>query len=274
MPTPPEPLNSARNGSIEPSSRLARRIGLALLLCATTAAWGATGIQVKLDDRGRLSLQARDADVMDVLEAITKRAGIHMALRGARPQLRGSWSFSGLPLEQGLERVLGGIGHVIVRRPGSVQAGQVESLWLLTDPAAMPGLAAIPAQARLVAAPAEIPAPAVDDLETLLDRIAAVDTPDDPDAVGRLTALLNTPDPLARSTVAAALGHHDDEHARQALAQLLYQDPTPQVRRDAADALAESGPERAAPLLRKALQDPDPGVRMHVDQLIQGLSAP
>jgi hypothetical protein len=250
---------------------------IAICLACARFTWAAPEFRVGLAPNGTLSVDARDADVMEVLTRIAAMADIRLRVSGKAPKVTGTWSFTGVALESGIERVLGDIDHVILRRTDAQGQGEVESVWVLTTRGAPPP----PLRQRQSTSDDKAspfpnngePAATPVDMEALLDSIAEIETSGDPDAVVRLESLLSSRDPLARSAVAAALARSGDERAQLALAQLLYGDSDAGVRHEAADALASSGQEHAVDLLRKALEDPDPGLRAHVESLLERLKA-
>jgi HEAT repeat protein len=86
-------------------------------------------------------------------------------------------------------------------------------------------------------------------------------------SVGQLTRALFHSDPAVRKDAATALGrlNTDATDALPRLAEVLRQDPDPDVRAAAADAICKMAPASRAALsdLAAALRDPDPRVRMH-----------
>lgn len=263
--------NSARS-----RPRILQRLVGPMCLLYAAVTWAAPDIRVEMAADGTLSVAAQDADVMEVLNSIAALADIRVLVSGTAPRVTGSWSFAGVPLETGIERILDHIDHIVVRRPVDQAPNAVASIWILTTRGA--SLGAVPAR-HSAPAPAALAVPdpvaaavTPENMDALLGVIAEIETSGDPDAVQRLDALLSARDPLARSAVTAALARSGDARAQQSLAQLLYGDPDPAVRHDAADALAGSGQEHAVALLRRALEDPDPGVRAHVEQLLEGLN--
>ncbi len=223
---------------------------------------------VELDAEGHLSVSARDVDVLDLLQRISTLTGIRLVVAGTPPQSLGSWEFSALPLEQGLERILGNIAHAMSRAPGNGTSGAITDLWILTTETGPPGAWPLRAPGTLVAPGSPAEPGAQPDLADLMEQVAAIESGDDPDAVLRLGDLMASPEPAVRSTVAAALARSADPRAPQLLAQLLYGDPDPGVRRDTAEALTNSGNPQAEALLRQAEQDPDPTVRSRVTRLL------
>jgi HEAT repeat protein len=106
--------------------------------------------------------------------------------------------------------------------------------------------------------------------------LVGIVTPDDKEAYGPLTALLNDPDLEARNNAALALGNVGGEGAKAAvpvLVQAFLQKADPELRKQAAAVLKNIGPAAQAALtpLRKALADPDPELRRNVAVALGGL---
>jgi hypothetical protein len=94
-------------------------------------------------DQGRLTVDLRDADVSEVLAQIGRQAGISRVL-GLNVTTRVSGEFAGVPLEQGLRRLLqrAGLSHAIVYTPaptGGVSIAEVR-VFGATSPEAPPPL--------------------------------------------------------------------------------------------------------------------------------------
>jgi hypothetical protein len=68
---------------------------------------------VTIDD-GKLSVSLREARLHDVMEAIARQSGIQITLVGQAAQATLTESFSGLPLEDGLRRLLRGKSYVLM----------------------------------------------------------------------------------------------------------------------------------------------------------------
>lgn len=65
-------------------------------------------------DGGKLSVSLREARIHDVMEAIARQSGIQIIFVGQTAQATLTGSFSGLPLEDGLRRLLRGMSYVLM----------------------------------------------------------------------------------------------------------------------------------------------------------------
>lgn len=187
---------------------------------------------VDVDD-GLLTLRARNALLSEIIKAIGGHAGFETIVLGAY-DARVDLSFSNVPLEVGLDRLLSGSSRVIVYSPSEKDSRErrVVRLWLLGSG---------PADRRSVG---EIADAVANDLQGA-------------DAKGRSEAVLR-------------LGsRHATDTELEALAQALQNDEVALVRTRAAIALGALADERAVPVLEAALLDPNSSVRI---QAIHALS--
>lgn len=95
------------------------------------------------------------------------------------------------------------------------------------------------------------------DEPSVVERFAARGQAILPDLLSRV----NDPDPAIRARVLAVLARISNPMALQAVELAARTDPRPSIRATAAQGLAESGTLMAGPILTRALQDTDPGVR-------------
>jgi hypothetical protein len=65
-------------------------------------------------DGGKLSVSLREAKLHDVMEAIARQSGIQIICVGQAAQATVTESFSGLPLEDGLRRLLRGKSYMLM----------------------------------------------------------------------------------------------------------------------------------------------------------------
>ncbi len=228
---------------------------VALLLAATMVAWDFHGavageppvtatqdLQVEFRD-GRLTLQAQDVPLNDVLRAIGENAGFDVVAKGDHSALV-SRSFSALALEEGLRRLLGGTSFVMFYGG----TGDPDRLVLLRDDTGVDSGSRemLLSEATIVDEPSqpEIDEPSQAEIEKWISsRLTHVDRGVRIVAVRRLTRL--EPD------VAVALA-----------AEVLDRDDDPVVRGQVVAALGKIGGDRAAALLDLVLADEETSVRV------------
>lgn len=231
-------------------------------VAAGPATPGAVSVAV---DGGRLSLEAHKAPLEEVLRAIARAAGFDLALSGPL-EATGSWTFTDLPLEVGLMRLLDKNSSVMLFGPGESGGSWVLTEVRVLSPGA--GTAGPEDQTNFLtaAAPVDEPAGALGDLAGPREarRLAVQRLANRPRVreAQRLAALLRTDeDPMIRRIAAVGLGRIATPEARLALDAALA-DENEFVRRRAAESLGRVGDSQAlAPLHRVLLEDPDPEVR-------------
>ncbi len=200
-------------------------------------------------EAGHLTLEAQDAPLSDVLRSIGERAGFETILVGDIADSV-STSFSGVPVGDGVERLVRGIDRVVLyapRREGSTEIA-VSQLWLfgadgapgtamagVTGPAAVEGLQQTGKNTR---AGDVLRLANSDAKEEAIDKLARVIREDE--------------NPFVRSRAATGLGALRDERAVPALEYAL-QDEHASVRMQAIDALGRIGGERATTALGDVL---------------------
>ena len=200
-------------------------------------------------EAGLLTLEAHDAPLSDVVRAIGERVGYETILVGDLPAAVNT-SFKGVPVGDGLERLLRDIDRVVLYGPAQEGSDNsaVSQIWLFGPGG--PAESTVAGAAGLAAR---------DDLEQTDERIRA-------DAVLRLAssypveqalerlarALREDEDAFVRSRAAAALGALQDDRAVPALESAL-EDEHDSVRMQAIQALGRIGGERATTALGDVL---------------------
>jgi hypothetical protein len=192
-----------------------------------------------------LTLEARDAPLSEVVRAIAEQVGFETKFVGdlAVPV---STSLTGVPVSDGLERLVSDIDRVVLYAPPREGTNDrvVSQLWLFASNGA--------------AASAAEPV-ALDDVEQTGDktraaamlRLANADATEE--ALDRLVqALRDDEDALVRSRAATALGRLQDGRALSALETAL-EDGHASVRIQAIHALGQIGGERATMALGEVL---------------------
>lgn len=199
--------------------------GGSALAAAVEDKHGAT-IHVAIE-HGLLTVDLRDAALTDVLQAIAEMAPFRLTLRGDLSTLL-TWSFTDVPLDKGIKRLVGDKSLVMVHAPtNGAHARLLSTVWVRA-----PGKGMVTIEPHAAADPFDL-------------THQGGDRRDD-------TARLRTARQLARRR---------DEAATDALVSMLAQDEDPVVRRIAAGGLGKIGGERAAAALKGALVDEDRSVQ-------------
>jgi hypothetical protein len=202
--------------------------------------------------QGRLSVDVADVPLVDVLRAIAEQAGIRVKVEGdpgtVQPQ-----SFTGLPLDKGMRRLLAKTSMVMFYEafPGEPSSSRLSEIRIY----GAPGVADVTIE------PLQHPSP------------SAEETPEEGEPAVDVLAPFLSPeeDPSARRFAARRLARTAGEEAAAALTAAV-QDNDPAVRIPAVRALFLSRGEEAAPLLAEiATSDEDPGVRRLAVRLLTRL---
>ena len=217
-----------------------------------------SAIQVAIQ-HGLLTVDVREAPLADLLQMIGERAGLRVTIHGNVKTLVTD-SFAGLSLGEGIRRVVGANGLVLIYAPSRGEAGAS----LLTEvrvyhspPAAILSKGTDPKK------PAEATRPLDSDRATRLKAVQALARRRDEAAIAALAqTLAQDEDPIVRAQAALALATIGGAQAAAALTTAL-EDKDPSVRIEAVRAFARVEGERAIPALGDVLMgDPDPLVRM------------
>lgn len=242
---------------------------------------------------GKLNLKSSGAPLSQVLEAIAAHSGVSIHTHDQAKE-RITVSFTGLALDEGLQRILQGKNFVLLYAASSaVSSGQsvaptLRAVHVFADDASRVLLDAQAApeadQVFALASPRNGKDAADDLVQTLLKgnskraRQRAAKALGDvwsAEAVAPLSAaVLEDKDPIVRETAAVALGQTWSEEAVEPLRLSLMEDHDPAVRAAAAFALGEIWSEDAVePLSRAVFEDPDPVVREHAAQALREIGA-
>jgi hypothetical protein len=233
---------------------------------AGTPAGPAALVDVRVAE-GRVSLDARDVPLADLLRVIGERAGVPMHLEGdlSTPVTR---VFTNVPLEQAIQRLARGhslsFAFAGPERPGG-QGGLAEVWVISASPQAGRPVPAAPANPL-----ANPPARATD-----LQAVQALARRSDPEAAVELGRMLaQDTDPAVRSRAATALGRVSGPQAAAGLTAALG-DEAVSVRIQALRSLRQVAGEQAIdPIARVLAADPDPSVRRTAARLLGELPGP
>ena len=256
-----------------------RLAGLALLGCAGAAVGpapvvgSAAGVtRVRVVD-GRVTLDAHDAELVSVLSAMAKQAGVTLVV-GRAPAVTVSTSFAGVPLDEALRRVLQGQSFVLVygrdgapaeirvfeSAPSGVSSrGPTAPAPAATDTATPPPT---PAESRPQAVRQLVEDVAKDADPSVRARAAAAlghvggDVP-----VAALANALGDDAPIVRIQAVESFARLQRAAALPVLSTMLKVDAHPRVREAVARALGSLGTDDARQALTTATEDADPGVR-------------
>ena len=277
----------------------------ALLLVATLA-WSdaaATTLDVAVQD-GLVSIEARNAPLGEVLQAVATAAGFSLVAKEGMPAPV-NWSLRDVPVEQAVVRLLGRASFVslyapsdgrsepalaevrVLRAPSAVAAvvvrgadqprawdGQVAALEAATDAATTLDHPQAPAAADIMPASARRDLPnALSAKDPATRRAAAAGLAKlRPEAArGPLTEALSDPDGIVRLRAVQGLTRIGGEETIASLSKVLLEDDDPRVRRLAARGLGQMNTESAFWALMEANSDEDPGVREAVTQALGSL---
>ncbi len=215
---------------------------------------------------GLLTVKLHDAPMADVLLTIGAQAGFEVIIRGdlGAPV---TWSFSDLPLDKGIRRLLDDSSLIMLYAPTQGHAGvrplvKVIALGASGDAAAgtAPVARTMPSEKTEVSQEAA----ALSLIDGHEDRLRAVQRlaiiPDEAASKDLALLLSQDEDPLIRQIAAIALGKVGGAGAELALTTALG-DEDSLVRVRAIQALAKWGPEAVGSLVKTLMKDPAPNVR-------------
>jgi hypothetical protein len=233
---------------------------------------------VRFDD-GKLSVDAHDVELSELLQQIAGLVGFQLTTTG---QLRRVTAiFSDVPLEEGLRRLVQDHELMLVYRPpGNGRTGaklvgaHVFAGTELRDPSQTAQALEeinqvlhsgrdernVPRLSRFLSYP---------DLAVRARAIQALALMGGASAVSALERALSDQAPQVRLQAIYGLRRLSGVQAIPALADLLLRDPEVMVRRAAAGSLATLREPSATSALQAAANDPDPSVRLEVSRALQ-----
>lgn len=221
---------------------------------------GAASTSVSFRD-GRLSVETHGEALGDVLAEVQKKSGIKFHVRKTLPTDAISASFSDVPVETAIRRLLGRDFDLVwfytapKRGRGAPKPTEV---WVVGRGERAGGLVADAGKGPVRRQPKP------GDSADLKARLTAIEDLADEDAGKALPPLLSAlsdKDPRIRAAAAEALGEVGDPSAIEPLGKALTGDDDSDVREAAAEALGELGLPNAVPVLRAGLKDTDSDVR-------------
>jgi hypothetical protein len=231
--------------------------------------------QTKIECRqGKLSVTASNASLYQIIQEVTRQAGVE--LRGSPQELQHAVSvqFSNLPLDRGLKELLTNVDYVIigdVSNPISARRARL----LIFNPAALDDT---PTGPQLLGQPAPLGAAPAGVDPALLKEIMSADpalqshafqtlaTQDPQQAVQALQVAIANGQPAVRLQALQLLDQYNqaDPGAVLAAFRSALSDKDTTVKEYAIQALAGRGTSDSVELLRQAFSDPDPEVRLLV----------
>ena len=243
---------------------------------------------------GLLSVNARDAKLVDVLDELSRQGGLGLAPCEACEQ-RVSLRFDRLPLSEGLALLLRDQNFALRWQAVAGSAGVPRQLWLLprvpelrssqapsevSQPASKQAIRPPPAPARPVAAvAAAAPRAAMPPLALIVgtpqeraEAAAALARSRAPGTVASLAQALADSDRQVRQMAIESLAEIGGADAVGALA-LALRDGDARLREAAVNALGDLGGAKAITLLRQAQQDASPFVRQAASETLADLLA-
>ena len=249
---------------------------LALTAALLVASVQATGVQARLEtgagesagvvsaqpssrslqvvvENGRLSLQAHDTALADVLRVIAQKAGLRLSL-GRDMDTPVTHRAQSRPLERALRDLLRGRDFALVydsARPGGLSELHVYGASTCPEPAAV----------LADAAQAEAGSIAVSETADRLRGLAALEGGDPAVSLAVLSAALAGENDVLLRRAAVLWLSRLDARAIPVLAGAL-RDTAPQVRADAVRAIGRIGEDDALTALRPAFADDDASVRL------------
>jgi hypothetical protein len=223
---------------------------------------------------GRLSVEAKDQMLGDVLAEIKKKSGIKFHVRKALPTDAISASFRNVPVEAAIQRLLGRDFDLVwfYTAPKSGRgAPQPTEVWVVGRGDRAGGRVADAGKGPVRRQPKP------GDSADLKARLEAIEDLADEDAAKALPPLLSAlsdKDARIRAAAAEALGEVGDRSAVEPLGKALAGDDDAGVREAAAEALGELGLPNAVPVLRAGLRDGDADVREAVVDALADIGGP
>ena len=223
---------------------------------------------------GRLSVEASDHMLGDVLAEIRKKSGIKFHVRKTLPTDAISASFRDVPVETAIQRLLGRDFDLVwfYTAPKSGRgAPQPTEVWVVGRGDRAGGRVADAGKGPVRRQPKP------GDSADLKARLEAIEDLADEDAAKALPPLfsaLSDKDARIRAAAAEALGEVGDRSAVEPLGKALAGDDDSGVREAAAEALGELGSPNAVPVLRAGLRDGDAEVREAVVDALADIGGP
>ena len=208
--------------------------------------------------QGLLTLNARNVPLADLLRIIGERAAITLTIHG-NLRTTVTESFTDIPLDKGITRLVGGSGLVLIYAPPQGESGTNVLAQAHVYEVSPTNVARMQADARKQGAVAR---PIESDRSAKLREIRALSRQRDETAARALTQIVaQDADPTVRAKAVAALGKFGEAESARAISMALM-DQDALVRVQAARALGRVEGDQATPALGGVLMgDSDPRVR-------------
>jgi hypothetical protein len=276
--------------------RLVSAIAMAVLLNATfpggsvaadkTAAPAKPAPPVVKVGKGLVSVEARDAVLADLLQAIGKQAGVEVTIHSGGGD-RVTQSFSGVGLDDAIKLLAKGKDVVLVYSKATNRAGTNLAevrLFAASAPGGrvvtQQGRGAQPQAAKSTAGQsgegqangvaAEIARLSDTDVNVRREAAVALGTRPDKQAVGALRTATEDEDAVVRTVALITLGQLLDDGSVGIMSQALLHDPDVNVRRAALSALSRLRTEKARQAVAAAQSDADAGVSQAAADALRG----
>src|SRR5262245_59866854 len=222
-------------------------------------------------DKGRVSVEAKDAVLADLLNAIGKQAGVDVTIKSGGAH-RVTQSFANMGLDDAIKTLAKGKDLVLVYSSAKNLAGTNLAEVRLFAASAPGGKVVIdrgqgaPPQVANQSGEAQTTASLVskltdNDVNVRRRAANAIATRPEQEAVTALRTAVEDPDFIVRAYALIALGQLRDEGSVGLMSQALLRDPDPNMRRTAVGALSMVRSESARRAVEAAESDADASVR-------------
>ncbi|MDH3376569.1 MAG: HEAT repeat domain-containing protein [Gammaproteobacteria bacterium] len=201
-------------------------------------------IQIHVQE-GFLTLEAYDAPLATLLQIIGEEAGFDVVIEGDLSMTVNS-SFTVVPLDRALRRLLDGISFMFFEYSGSTK--RLDELWVF---------AAVESGGE----------------QTFQPKVTTVEEPSQADMETWILDRLTSPQRGARIVAVRRLARLEPEVAARIAIQVLESEADAVVRGQAAAMLGKIGGDEASRLLELALADEEASVRRHAIQALRAIGA-
>ncbi len=231
---------------------------------------------VQINDE-RLSVRVSNLPLDEVFSQISEQTGIQVFFYGTKYEPV-SAEFSDLPLEKGLQRLLGDVNHVVIYGPENAETESFQVIQILIYSEKGRKISRTPRRLIPYHKEPEESAPSLASLSKAVKdndpdvRAEAVEGLWDFESDYAMTLLRKVlqedENPDIRAAAAEVLGDQGNERAIGALV-IAIRDRDASVRESAVEALGQIGGEQAIAMIRKALKDGDEDVRGAAEDMLE-----